>query len=644
MRVHHRIALLLAGLGILAFSLACGGSSSTGTNTVPPAQGTVNLSLSDAGTEDWAQIGVKVLGVTLTPQGGGTPVTAYTAPSTVPVINLCQLDEMNELLGSMSVPEGTYTRATLTIAANPGDVTLVTASDPSPGFPVAGGTTIDPANIRIMGATGAAGSQTTTVSVRLENPLVVSASQPTSLDLEFDLSHPAFIVEHVPVSGPVTWAVSFNGPVRHHPVFDITRLVLRQAKGLVTSVASDNSAFTFTKEYEVFPIPTTGPAPILSQQSLTVQADATNGTLFYDMDARTASVVHDFSAQAGTLVGKHVRVAARYQANGTLTAVRVWASSTWAKVWISPEGHVNHVDATNGVIYLDNENGHSVPVAVDANTSFYFRTPARALADAAPIGTGPAFLTNLYRGFKVHISVVDPLAATLTAKLVDIEIAKFDGRISNANSMDFTYTRTFRNAADNYTVAMPYCSSSTANGMDASGNPIMGFKWWNFAFPTQANTGMNAIMSFMSAVSGSANFGGTVGAVPSFGVSFADWGNAANPSGWSAKWSVLLPCRVPLGQVSSPWASSANGGSFGLSVPGGTNPVTVNLSTVAGSATLVYDVNYANGVLTVTPVDITTAAGQASLATYLVNGTTVRTYGIPQADGSIKAYVLAYVH
>ena len=49
-----------------------------------------------------------------------------------------------------------------------------------------------------------------------------------------------------------------------------------------------------------------------------------------------------------------------------------------------------------------------------------------------PIGTGTSFLANhnLVRGFKVHASVVDPLATTLVAQSIDIETAKFDGAIS----------------------------------------------------------------------------------------------------------------------------------------------------------------------------------------------------------------------
>jgi hypothetical protein len=94
----------------------------------------VNMMVSDASTEDWAMIGVKILSISLVPQGGGAPVNIFTAGSTVPTINLVELDQLGESLGTLPVPAGTYTAANLTISANSGDVSLVVAADPETGF------------------------------------------------------------------------------------------------------------------------------------------------------------------------------------------------------------------------------------------------------------------------------------------------------------------------------------------------------------------------------------------------------------------------------------------------------------------------------------------------------------------------------
>ena len=46
--------------------------------------------------------------------------------------------------------------------------------------------------------------------------------------------------------------------------------------------------------------------------------------------------------------------------------------------------------------------------------------------------------------------------------------------------------------------------------------------------------------------------------------------------------------------------------------------------------------------ITVSPIDVTTSSGLASLTTGLAAGAPVKVYGVPQADGTLKAYVLTY--
>jgi hypothetical protein len=633
-------ALSAAALAILA---ACGGGGGSQTLGMQSQPGMANmaLSISDASSEDWATIGVRVLSIALVPQGGGAAVTIWTAPTPAPYINLEQLDQLGEILGNVNVPAGTYSGAILTVGANAGDVLLAVSSNPESGFPVAAGTSIPAGDIQIQGKQGASGNFTVPVAVSFATALTVTASGSNALDLEFDLSDPAFIMGHAPpaADGATLWAVNFKGPVRHRSMRDLTRLVLRHTYGTVTGVAADNSSFTVNKDYPVLPV-TNPETAVSSTQSLAILADATNGTIFYDVDANTRTVVKDFSTEAMTLPGKYVRVAARYQQDGSLVAVRVWASSAFDKVWLSPEGHVLHVDTTNNIVTVADESGGAVPVSVDANTEFFFRTPADAQADATPIATGTAFLAahDLVRGFKVHVSVVDPLATPMVAQSIDIETAAYAGRISNADGGAFTYTRSFLRASDDYSVALDYLSAATPNGSDGSGNAITGFKWWNFTYPTQVTSGSNAIPDFVTATNGAVNFGGTVGALAAYGVSAATWGDAANPAGWSARDAVLLPTPVPLGLVSSAFAN----GAFGLSVPGGATPASVTVSSTMGSATLVYQIDRSGNVITISPIDITTDSGLATLGSNLVSGVPAKVFGIPQPDGTLKAYVLIY--
>jgi hypothetical protein len=637
-------AAVVSGLAVMAGACGSGSGTSSSSSTggvQAPSTGNVSLLVSDASSDDWATIGVKVLSIALLPQGGGSPVTVFTAPAAAPLINLEELDQISEILGNVQVPAGTYTGATLTLSANPGDVQLVVAAEPEAGFAGSPGAVIPSNQIQIQGAHGSAGSLTVPVSVDFVSPLTVSAGQSNALDLEFDLDHPAFIVAHDPPSalGSTLYAVNFNGPVRHRPIADLAHLVLRHTYGTVTSVAADGTSVTLTKDLPTIPVVNPETA-VSTGQSLNILADSTNGTLLYDVDARSVTTIKSFASEANTLTGRYVRIAARYQVDGSLVAVRMWVSNQFQSVWLSPEGHVLHVNPSTNIITVANESGKRVPIEVDANTQFYFRAPQDALGDATPIGSGPAFLANhdIVRGFKVHVSAVDPLATPLVAQSVDIETAAYSGRISNPGAAGFTYVHNFATATDDYSVDLTYISGTSPNGTDSSGNAVEGFKWWNFTFPTLAETGAAAVSDFVAATSGAVNFGGTVGAVTTFGVSAARWNDPANPSGWSVPWTILLPAPVPLGSV----ATGVANGAFTMTVTGGSAAATVDLGTTAGSTTLVYQIDRSKGVVTVSPVDIATSAGLQTLTDALSVGTPVKVYGIPQADGTLKAYVVDY--
>jgi len=634
----HASQLLRAAIGatLVASLAACGGGGGGASSTTAVGIAhSVPLLIRDAADQDWASVGVKVLSITLTQQGGGT-VSVY-APTTPAAVNLAQLDQVSDLLAG-SIPAGTYTGATITIAANPGDVTLTVGQDPEQGFMGTAGEQIPSSQIVINGATGASGAQEVAINVNFERPVTVGSTQTAPVEIDFDLGHPAFVISHSVSGGTTIYTVSFNGgPVRQHLVRGVTDLVLRHLYGSVSSVAGDNTSLSIAREAPTLP-PVSPETAVATGDTLTVLADATNGTLYYDLDAATVTptVVKDFSSVAATVPGKQVRVQARYQADGSLVATRVFASSTFNTVWVSPEGHVLRVDPAAAQLVVSGEAGTPVPLKVDANTTFVLPNQP---ASAPPIGQGPSFLTNLRRGFKVH-TTVDPSNPTV-ATIVEIETAAFGGRIANANATSFDYVATFNHHADSYRVTLPYIDPATANGIDGSGNPVSGFKYWNFAYPTQVTTSSStssAATGFVAAVGGAVGFGGTGPTLYANGQTHAVWGDTANPSGWSAPWVELVPTQLPLAFV----ATAVAGNAFGVTVPGGATAVTVGFSTSAGSATLVYQADRSHDHMTVTPQDITTAAGLGALTTALAVGAPVKVSGIPQADGTIKAYVITY--
>jgi hypothetical protein len=509
---------------------------------------------------------------------------------------------------------------------------------------VPGGTAIASDQIQIQGTQGSSGNLTVALTVNFVSALDVTTTSSNALDLEFDLGNPAFIVAHTPpaADGATLWAVNFNGPVRHLPVHDLTRLVLRHTYGTVTAVSS--SSLTISKDFPVLPASNPETA-ITSTQSLTILADSVNGTIVYDLDAGTRTVVSNFSNESG-LNSRYVRIAARYQQDGTLVAVRVFVSSDFSKVWLSPEGHVLNVNSGTDVITVTDEQGQAVPVLVNDSTQFFFRTPASAIADATPISTGTALLSNgqLVRGFKVHVGSMNALATPIVAEEIDIETAAYGGHISSAGASGFTYTSDYVAQDDNYSVALSYIAATTANGSDDDGNPISGFKWWDFTYPTTVIYGTDATADFVAATDGAVNFGGTVGTLAAWGESVAMWGDGAtNASGWYLRDAVLVPTPVPLGTVTTALANNT----FAMTVLGGTLPVSVDVSTTSGSATLVYQVNRANGLITVTPLDITNG-GLTTLMQGLTAGALVKVYGVPEApvppatSGTLKAYMLVY--
>jgi hypothetical protein len=646
-------ALTAVSIAAALVVAACGGGGSDSSTPMTPQSVDVPMTISDASSQDWSSIQVTLNSVVFTSATGNT-ANLLGAPMT---INLEQLDNLGEALSSAQLTAGvTYTGAILTISANPGDVSLTVASDPETGFPepasAVGAPDVIPASrIQIQGAQGAAGSQTVTVPVNFVTPFVaptpVSGTTPattTGINIEFDLGHPAFIVGHVPLGGGATlWAVNFRGPVRHRPIADLTHLVLRHMYGTAGSVSSDNTTLTMTRDLPTLPIvsPETFTA---TTRTVAIKADASNGTLFYDLDGKSRTTVTDLSSVAAKLASEpYVRVAARYQQDGTLVATRIWASATFNTVFVSPEGHVVHVDNVNGTgFWVDNADGRPIRLAVNSGTQFFFRNPGTA-ADVTPIGSGPAFLTSneLERGFKVHVTPVDVTAVPLVAATVDIEAAPFEGRISNVTGAGFSLTNLFPTFSDDYSVTLSYIDSATSNGSDPiSGMPITGFKYWDFAYPTLVTSGSGALGSFEAATGGTVAFGGTAGTYYARGLSYTTWGNASNVDGWSATDAILIPTTFPRTTVAAGISGSSN--AFSINAAGGTIPVTVDFSTSTGSATLVYQVDRSGGVVTISPQDITTSTGLAAFSNGLQAGAKVQVSAVPQADGTLKAYVVNY--
>lgn len=545
---------------------ACGGSGSS--DTAKAATGQVDFFVSDAPSDAWSAVNVVVRKVALVPQGGGAPVVAYdqTSASSPVSLNLVHLDDLADLLTSASVPAGTYVKVLVQI--DPASVSLTDNQTPSHTYDVAGG------NVKVVGLPG--------FLVDLSAPLVVVEGQSTQVNLDFDLGHPLFILDR-PGMGPGgsdLYLVNFERCVRHRPIPSLAGFLLRHLRGQVTAA----SATSITVDTE-------------HKGSRSIDVDATNGSRFFDLDQSPVAPVTSTSVPASLTSGKFVRVSARFQGSGKLTAVRVWYSADRSKLHrFSPEGHVVAVDTVaNTMKVLWNPAGPGTPLAlttvnVDGGTNFFFHGGATA------IGTGTAFLANMAPGFKVQMTVNDPAAASLTAANVDIERAHYEGTLAlSGGNAGLTFTN------PRYSKSADFAAS--------------GFTWWNFTYPTLANTGSSGLVTVLSGLP----------ANTARGASGLAWN--AGASAWNAQNAILLPI-IQRGQITG----GLSGSTFTFTPTGG-SVESVDLSSTLGSATLVYQVSNQGGIITITPLD------SSQWAAAFTAGTHARIFAVPTA-GNLKAYVV----
>jgi len=368
-----------------------------------------------------------------------------------------------------------------------------------------------------------------------------------------------------------TWVMNLQ--VRHKPnangMMGMAQMMFRARKGTVASVGS--TSFVLHTD---------------SGNDLTVNVDS--GARFIDVDAHAAGTF------AGLAVGKNALVTLRMQPDGSLWAVRVWYSTTALPQW-TPEGHIYGVDRTNNWISVSTDTGAPRRIYVDSDTAFTYHT-------ALSLGTGPAALADIWGGFKVQVEVKDPLQAQLHAASVNVQRAVDGGRITAADTSSFTYANPFFGLSRTYAYAS-------------------GFSWWYLGLPGTTYTDTAA---FAAAVTGA-------GDVRVQGVSDLTWNGTS--SAWDAANAIFLPVGLPIGAISTSYASGQLGFTFTNS-SATPQAITATLSTTAGQLPAVMEVHNQAGVITVTPIDPT------AWSTRLVAPTPAKVAVVPKPDGTFAAYAV----
>jgi hypothetical protein len=601
-------ALAIAAPPVLALMLACGGGSSSSpsvsqSSPSPTAtKGNVNFLVTDAPADNWADIGVIIRGIWLVPtnQGESAKVLAYDGSKSTTQTNLVQLDSVAQLLANTSIAAGSYDRAIIEIDGAAANVTLAPSLDANgnPQNPIA------TSQILVKGNTDSATGWIQVPTIKLSATLDVSGTGAQAVNLDFDLASPLFVVTHDLPNGTTYYVVNFV--VRHKAQTHIDALVLHRNDGTVTATSTTTTPNTLTLQ-------------TLEGSTLVYNVDSSNGTIFYNLDATTVAANVSTTLPADLLPGTtsaplYARATARFQDDGSLWAVRVWYSATESKLptW-APEGHITKVDASNGFIWVLNDDGQPIKFAITPSTNFYYQGGTTA------IGSDVSFLANVARGFKVQVTA-NALTTPMTATDVDIQRAVYDGAITAANANTFTVVKALYGVTNTYTV-----------GYDPN------FLWWNFAFPTVNSTSVSLFDAQATATAGN-----VAAPIIADGTTSLNW--LGGTTAWDSVNMIFEPAAIStaIQTVSTSYASGSMGLNYTAYLSNGTalpnTPVAVNLDTTVGSQPVV--TLYSRGTNNVTVQSLTSD----QWATYLVQGAKVRVYGIPNASTTNAADTLnAYV-
>jgi hypothetical protein len=387
----------LAGFGLVTSCNIIGGSGG--------GSGNLKLLMTDAPTDDWAELSFHFLSASLHRQGSDTwedfwQVTEATKETGK--INLIDLSGINTILQAGPIKAGTYDRLKLVMNKS-------TLADSMTLIPM-DGKQILPENITVVDPSG-----TGTIKVDFSSPIVVEADKPNLVGIDFDLAHPLSIVN---LDGKVV----IDLKVRHRILpRNLGSIQFARILGQITA-ATPNTDGTAT-----FTIKSV-------QGDALIDFNANGNTIYTDVSAGTP-VGGDFAgfqkyvglADAGALVASNM------QSNGSLYARRVWYSSDIDRLpQFTPEGLVRRVGdnwlsvqkkTTEAVATGDGHrrcDWNAETVFVDADTVWNFQG-----VDMGVKGTDG--LRYVSRGFRVEVTYPADDTTSKVADLVNIQCAHTEG-------------------------------------------------------------------------------------------------------------------------------------------------------------------------------------------------------------------------
>jgi hypothetical protein len=165
-------------LAMMVVASGCGGGASTSTQTPQQQSGSVFVTGTDAPLPSVLSFQVDITGMTVS-DGTNPPVSVLNGTQTV---DFARLNGLHTLLDLNSIPAGTYSSVTVTLA-NP-EISYLNVTTPETNPPTR------PTIVTLNGTSSPAVTLTqSSVNITLGNPLTVTAGEIIGLSFDFDLRH-----------------------------------------------------------------------------------------------------------------------------------------------------------------------------------------------------------------------------------------------------------------------------------------------------------------------------------------------------------------------------------------------------------------------------------------------------------------------
>lgn len=280
--MRRRIHVLVAGvfLSLMGLLLIHCGSSTTSSVAVNTAMSSLAVFGQDAPVCDVVSFTVTITNATLTPQGGGAPVTVISSGTPV-TVDFARLMDFSSVLKLASVNVGAYSQLTLTLS-NPQLIVLDVTK--SPPVPVTVPSTL----------------ASSTVTVNINPALNVTTTGTAGLEIDFKLRKSVQVDSMGQVTGSVTPVLTAS-PSTEPELNDLKEI--DDLAGMIQSVSTTSSNASFT-----------GSFTLETEDLQTFVVNVTSKTNFDDVSGLSGLV-------AGTFIESEVFV----DSGGNIVARRVEA-------------------------------------------------------------------------------------------------------------------------------------------------------------------------------------------------------------------------------------------------------------------------------------------------------------------------------